>query len=116
MSYGKLILKTNKLSYKMYNNYNMTVNMNQQWIDMVFGIIIDDDSVEWSLFEQILSYIPNLNNPLTCGKFMGETYLRAACYENNYRMVKLLISNQHGLNVKDEIITPIYIGLFSKMD
>lgn len=45
---------------------------------------------------------------LTGGKYMGLSYLRAACLSGNERMVKLLIADQHGLKLEEETI-PIYI-------
>ena len=95
------------------DSYKMTVDMNQQCIDLIFNNIIDGFEEGWTLFEQILVNIPNINGVLTGGKFMGETYLRAACKSNNHRMAKLLIADQHGLLLEEETI-PIYIDDVSK--
>ena len=91
----------------------MTVDMNQPCIDLIFNNIIDGFEEGWTLFEQILVNIPNINGHLTGGKFKGETYLSAACESNNHRMVKLLIADQHGLLLEEETVA-IYVDDYCK--
>ncbi len=50
----------------------------------------------WKLFEYLLDYVHDLNTPLSCGQYKGETYLRAAVKYGNKRMVFLLTRNEHG--------------------
>lgn len=95
------------------DSYKMILDMNQRCIDLIFNNIIDGFEEGWTLFEQILVNIPNINGRLTGGKFEGETYLRAACMSNNHRMVKLLIADQHGLLLEEETVA-IYIDDYSK--
>ena len=106
------MIKTNHFNYKM-DSYKMMLEMNQQCIDLIFNNIIDGFEEGWTLFEQILVNIPNINGLLTGGKFKGETYLRAACKSGNHRMVKLLIADQHGLLLEEETVA-IYIDDHSK--
>ncbi len=91
----------------MLKNKLMKVDMNKNWIDIIFNCLIDGFD-DWTLFEQILVHIPDVNQPLICGAYRGLTYLQVACMTNNHRMVKLLIADQHGVALEEESM-PIYI-------
>lgn len=65
-----------------------------QCIDMLFNNLLDGDLEKeedgWTLFTYLLSFVTDINRPLSCGKYKGESFLYAATKEENVKM-RLLI-------------------------
>ena len=75
--------------------------------DWIFSNVLESsdeytsDLDGWKLFEFLLDYVDDLNAPLYCGRFRGESYLRAAVKSGNKRMVFTLTRKQHGTARRD---------------